>query len=443
MDRLTAGMAISLKPRLWVALRWNVLGTIVLQGSTFLSTVVVSNLLGRAAFGEYGIIQNTVMTFAGLTQLGISGTMTRFISEFRGKDPARTERILGLGWSFTLWSGVLSAFVLLICIPWLVENALRAPHLARLLHLSTIGLVFTNFCGFQVGALMGMEGFASLSSAYIGSGLLSLPMFVLLTSGWGLVGAVASLSLSALLRWLFLRYHLSRELQTHQLSIVLDGAWSEYRILLTYALPGALSSFSTLPALYFVNALLARQPGGFSHLGMFNAVVTLRLILMFIPQVLNGVALPILNNLRGNGERAAFWKTFHHLIVGTGGVMLLAGWLCYALGPLLLRFFGRDFQDGQPVLFWMVAAAFVEALAVGIAQIIQNLGRMWTSFLTLAIPRDFALICLAWHFVPQWQARGLGMAFFFSWLLCLGCVLILTVGHLRDDRALFPKSSNE
>jgi O-antigen/teichoic acid export membrane protein len=436
-------MAISLKYRLLVALRWNVLGTIILQGSTFFSTVVVSNLLGRAVFGEYGIIQNTVMTFAGLAQLGISGTMTRFISEFRGKDPARTARILGLGWSFTIWSGVLGAVILLTCIRCLAEHALRAPHLASLLHLSVIGLIFTILSGFQVGALMGLESFAALSTAYIGSGLLSLPMFVALPWGWGLAGAVAALSFNALLRWLFLRYHLFRELQAHQLAIVSEGAWSEYRILLSYALPGALSSFSTLPALYFVNAFLARQPGGFSHLGMFNAVVTLRQALMFVPQVLNGVALPFLNNLRGNGERAAFWKTFHYLIAGTGVVMLLVGGLCYALGPLLMRFFGRDFQDGQPVLFWMIGAAIVEALAVGIAQIIQSLGRMWTSFLTLSIPRDLSLICLAWQFVPQWQAQGLGMAFFFSWLLCLGCVLILTAGHLRDDRALFPKSSIE
>ena len=66
------------------------------QGATLAINLILANLLGRTAFGEYAIIYASVLTVVAISTLGIGSSATKYVAEFRLVDKERTARILGL-----------------------------------------------------------------------------------------------------------------------------------------------------------------------------------------------------------------------------------------------------------------------------------------------------------------------------------------------------------
>src|SRR5436309_861514 len=75
---------------------WNLIGTATLQGSTFIINIAVANLLGRRVFGEYAIVQSTVVLLTSVVQWATGYTATKYLAEFRSIDPRRAGRLLGM-----------------------------------------------------------------------------------------------------------------------------------------------------------------------------------------------------------------------------------------------------------------------------------------------------------------------------------------------------------
>ena len=72
---------------------FNLIGAAFNQGSTLVVNIVVANLLGREAFGQYTMVLATLATLATLGQLSMGYTATKHVAEFRSVQPARTSRI--------------------------------------------------------------------------------------------------------------------------------------------------------------------------------------------------------------------------------------------------------------------------------------------------------------------------------------------------------------
>ena len=86
----------SIRGRFVSGITWNVVSAAFIQGSVFLTNVAIANILGREVFGEFGMIQNTMLIVAGIAQMSMGVTATKYIAEFRSNDKARAGRILGL-----------------------------------------------------------------------------------------------------------------------------------------------------------------------------------------------------------------------------------------------------------------------------------------------------------------------------------------------------------
>ena len=69
----------SLRARLTRGLTWNIAGALFAQGSLFLCNIVLANILGRTGYGEFGMIQNTILTLAGVAQLATGFTATKHV----------------------------------------------------------------------------------------------------------------------------------------------------------------------------------------------------------------------------------------------------------------------------------------------------------------------------------------------------------------------------
>lgn len=139
-DRLIKGTALNL-----IAVAFN-------QGSTLIANIIVARILMKQTFGEYAMVQSTLLNVATLSQLATGYTASKYIAEFRSSDAERAGRIIGLCTIIVsaLMAGV--GTILLIGIaPWLADAMLKASHLAFALMIGSGFLFFSAINGYQTG----------------------------------------------------------------------------------------------------------------------------------------------------------------------------------------------------------------------------------------------------------------------------------------------------
>jgi O-antigen/teichoic acid export membrane protein len=407
------------------------------QGSVFLSNIVVANLLGREIFGEYGMIQSTLLTLSGVAQVATGVTATKYVAEFRSTDKEKTGRILGICSALTFVTGVIASFLLLAGGTWLATRTLRAPHLSRGIMIASGYVMFTVVNGYQAGALAGLEGYRTLARAGTLQGGLHFSVVTLCTWFYGLEGALAGLVASSAGRWLLYHRALRTAGREQGISLTYDGLWQERGIVLKFALPAALSGFTSMPALWFANAVLVRQDGGYSQMGIYSAANTLRALVLFLPALFNNVGMSLLNNERGLGNESNYRKIFWFNLAATSGVAVAGAGFVAAAGPWLLRAFGKDFVGGGEVLRILMLSTLPEILAVASAQVVQSREKLWLSLFAIALPRDVSIVALAYYLAPRYGAAGLAWAYTVSWMFTMAIVfyLVRTLGiqpHARE-----------
>jgi O-antigen/teichoic acid export membrane protein len=84
-----AATSEGLRARVFRGTAWSLLGTVVLQGCAMLASVGAARILGQAAFGGFGMIRSTVMTFGILAGTGLGIAATKLVAEHRTSDPVR------------------------------------------------------------------------------------------------------------------------------------------------------------------------------------------------------------------------------------------------------------------------------------------------------------------------------------------------------------------
>src|SRR5579863_9428136 len=158
---------IGLPGRFRIGVTWNVIAAVLTQGGNFLSNIVIANMLGREAFGAFGIIQSTVLASAGIAQIATGITATKYVAEFRSRAPERAGKLLGLCSAVTLATGIAATLLVWFCAPWLAAHALKDPSLTGGLRIASFCVLFAVMNGYQLGALAGLESYRVLA---IGSG---------------------------------------------------------------------------------------------------------------------------------------------------------------------------------------------------------------------------------------------------------------------------------
>jgi O-antigen/teichoic acid export membrane protein len=404
---------------------WNVFGAAFTQGSVFLANIIIANLVGRNVFGEYGMIQSTLVAFGAVAQVATGITATKYVAEFRTVDKERTGRILGLCSAVTLVTGAVATFALVLGAPWLASSLLKSPHLSRGIVISAGFVLLTVMNGYQVGALAGLENYRAIARSGAIQGVFHLAACSLFTYLWGLEGALGGLVAGAFARWYLFHMMLKTAAREQEIPITYGGIWAERGIILRFALPAAISGLSTMPALWLANTFLVRQPGGFSQMGLYSAANTLRTAVIFVPLLVNNVGTSLLNNQRGLGDAVRYRKVFWFNLAATAAVAIAGALAVAATGPYLLRMFGKEFTGGTGILVILMLSTLPESLAIAGAQVVQSQEKMWLSFFLVALPRDICVVALSYYLAPLQGAAGLAWAYTISWVLTLVTVFFM------------------
>jgi O-antigen/teichoic acid export membrane protein len=392
-------------------------GYSVYNVSLLLLGIIVARSLGKEGFGELGIIQSTIGVLGLIAGLGLGITATKFIAEFRDKDPVKVGNILALSTVFCLASGGILSLLLVIFAPVLADAVFHAPQLTFSLQISA-GLVLGGaVSGAQIGALSGFEAFKKIALINIAMGILLVPVTVVMLDHFGLNGVLAA---SVMVVWTGIvlnRIALVSEYRNQGLAWSVRDWRTESGIILTFSLPAILAALVVSAATWIVNTMLIHQPGGFDELGVLNAAIQWRTMLLFLPGIIALVSIPILAERHGNDGYGAMAQLLKHLLIITSVVMVPATILVCIFSPVIMQQYGADFSGTGTVLVLIAFSALFMGLSVPVGNMIAASGRMWVWFL-MNLGWAVVLIGCARVLLP-WGALGIAGALLAAYFIHL------------------------
>jgi O-antigen/teichoic acid export membrane protein len=356
-----AGLAApdSARGRLALNTLWAMAGSAVSQGSALLAALVLGRTLGVTQFGQFALIQATVVVLGSLGEAGLTLTTTKYVSQWRVRDPQRAGSFIG-------WSLAVTAFLAMVMV--LVMSAVATP-VARSAGVILSGefragaglLVFDMLNRVQLGALAGLEAFATSARIQVVRGVLLLPCVYLGARHGGLLGAIAAMSLASLA--VFAAGHLLLHRRCAADSIHLGfRQWQQPgHVFKTSAFlwtGGLLVSGST----WLVTVLLSRQPSGLTELGLFHAADKWKTAMLFLPQVLFQVVLPMLSHSHAVKDHRSCERIITAALVAAAVITGSAAVVVYLLAGPWMSTYGPGFAQGANVL--TLAAAGAVAIAV-------------------------------------------------------------------------------
>src|SRR5690606_2012673 len=118
-----------------------------------------ANILGKVHYGEFGMLNSTILMFVSVASLGLGATASRYIAEFRDNSPEKTIDI----YLITRIFSYVIAFVSSVFIFWFADSisfhSFHSLQLGDEIRVATIIFFFSIINGSQNGVLSGFERF--------------------------------------------------------------------------------------------------------------------------------------------------------------------------------------------------------------------------------------------------------------------------------------------
>jgi O-antigen/teichoic acid export membrane protein len=394
---------------------WNVFGSIVAQGGSFVSSVLLARLIGKQQFGQFAMIQSTVITLTGLAALGLGVTATKYVSQYRTTQPEKAGRILGLSSIVAALAACCFCAGLLLFAPSLATDSALVPEL----RLSAIYVFFITLNGYQVGALAGLEAFKRIASISMVSGPATVLLTWALASRFGIRGAVLAQGACAFILWLLYQIALKIEGRATNIAVRYRGVWKERSALIRFSVPAMLSGIIGSASTWWCNIILVRS-NGYAELAVFTAVGNLRLMVVFLPILIARVTAPMLNNLLVSGNHADYRRTFRGAIAVNGGIALLLSLLLWGANRQILHLFGKDFVGSSTLVVLLLGSVVVEVVAVNLYQALFTSESIWWQVAIITIWAA-VLVGVSTVTIPRHGAAGLAFSYLVAW--CISGVL--------------------
>lgn len=418
---------MNVRQRVVKGVLWSAGLSFATQAASFIMSFLLARVLGKQTFGEWGMIQTTIGSVAQIAQLSMAVTATKYVAELRHKDPGRVGRILGLCSAVTLITGGVATLGLLAFSGAIAADVLHAPHLARGVRLSAGFLFFLTINGYQIGALSGLEAFRRLAAAGAIYGAMSTTLVVLLGYFFGLDAALGGMSLAAAVNWAIHHLYLTRYCREHGVAANYRGLGEELAVLTGFTIPATLSGIVGSLGVWLSTVILVQAARGYEQMAVLSAAMTFRTAVLFAPTVISRVSTPLLVNLSGNVEQGAYQRVFtRNLLVLSGAAVAVAAPLAL-LAPWLLLAFGRNYEEGTPVVALLALATVFEVIVVALYQQIYATGSMWSS-VAIAALRGALLVAVSAVLAPRLGALGVAWAN----AVAYGGSLVLTWAMVRS-----------
>lgn len=389
---------------------WSVFGSGASKAFTLLAIILTARILGKEAFGEFGFIRSTAMTFIAFSGFGVGLTATKYIAELLVTDKDRAGRIIGLSYLFTFASSLVVAAIFYFSVPWLCETQLKSPHLADQMRLGAPLLFLMTMMGTQGGVMAGFQDFRGLAAANFVSSFLSMPLYVagayVAGVGGALIGLLCATGLNIGVNSMFI----FRNTRKHGVRYAFGEAYKELPVLWKFSLPTLLCSITYSTLFWGCQLILASQPNGNAELGVYFAAADFYALILFAPVNLSPIFLSFLSELRGKKNKTGYRKTvFVHFVANITVTAMLAIPIAVFSKPIM-NLFGDGFTDGYRTLCVLCVATIFFVIGQVVDQIVASQDKMWLNFV-YSLLGALTMIGICHYLVENdWGSLGLATA---------------------------------
>jgi len=399
----------TLRRRLLSGTSWQVGLALLGRLFTFLLNVLQGRYLGVAGYGQLSLVQNTLQFLTLFAGAATGSTCTKYLSELRVSHPARAQRILAFSIGVVAVGSLAAGGLLALFAGPIAVHFLHQPSMAPLLRLSSIALIAICISGTWGGVLFGFQLFRTEAIIRFVQAFAWFAICVALMRLAGVWGAVLAYDIASVLSMALLFWFGFRALIKHHLRLDFRNALQERGVFKEYSLAVMMTTAVTLGSQYAVFALLSRSPDGAIASGRFFAAFQYRLVIQYVPMMVQVTAGPLVAELLGASQRERAGRLYYTIL---GGISLsLAGLslVMVAFSGWLLGLFGKGFH-GSPLLFASVMAYAVTVAGNNLASMaLQMHGRPWIAFRADAVAAVVILI-MAFTLIGPYQDVGAAIA---------------------------------
>lgn len=388
---------------------WSIAGAMLSRLLALAAALFLARFLGKAIYGQLGIIQATIGMFGGLGGLSMGWAAAKFVAEFRSADPIKAGKIITLASLVSWGTGIGLGVLLFFMAPWVAQSSFGAPELTPYVQLSAALLVLNAVNGTQIGILTGMEAFRPIAQSNGIVGVINFPLVVGGAILFDLSGVVWGMIIAQGLGCFYNAFVWKREsIRLNIPKVSWSRAISEFSLVFRFAVPTTLGTLLINPVMWVCTTMLARQPNGFELVGAYSAASQWFGAIIWLPYVISNAVLPVLSErigekdvLRASRLVFSFLKINALLTIP----LVIAGSL---LSQPIMRAYGESFSSDWPTLVVTLVTCIVVAVQVPVTELITASGRMWLSFsMNLVWAAVFVMMATV---LVQWGAVGLASA---------------------------------
>lgn len=389
---------------------WSLVGILISRGMMFLASVSVARMLGVEVFGQWGVLRSTIDMFSILLGMGAGVTANRFIAEHKDKYPQKAERVLSMTIVFGVVMGMGMTLILFGASSYLAENILKKTALSMPLRVASLYLLVNAMGGVFTGVLAGCEAFRRITSANLISGLLGMPVIVLLTHWYGFIGTVWGYGCSFLLSSFLLGYTMAQTLKQLNLSFRLRGLSGELSTLYRFSLPATISGAIGGPILWLCYAYATHLPSGFRIIGTYSAAKVAQTVLQQIGMALHSPLLSLLSNSKGTPSNEKIVDALNILSSWSLGAIFCL--FPVYIPELVSVLFGRSYADEHfaTIISLTMYTTYIILYKQGFGRIIIFSDLMWWGVWE-NIWWSIVLVILVFFLAPRWGTLGFCSAF--------------------------------
>jgi O-antigen/teichoic acid export membrane protein len=376
---------------------------------SFLLNVLQGRYLGVAGYGQLSLVQNTLQFLALFAGAATGSTCVKYLSELRATQPGRVQRILAFSIGIVVLGSLAAGGLLALCASPIAIHILHQPSMTPLLRLSSFALIAICIGGTWGGVLFGFQMFRTEAIIRFVQAFAWFAICVALMRLSGVWGAVLAYDLACVLTMALLVWFGIRALRRHALRLDFRNALKERGVFKEYSLAVMLQTAVALCSQYAVFAMLSRSPGGDIATGRFFAAFQYRLVIQYLPIMVQMTAGPIVAELLGAGQRERAGRLYYKILGATSLGLTALSLVMVEFSAWLLGLFGKGFH-GSPLLFASVMAYAVTIAGNNLAGMaLQMHGKPWIAFRSDAAAALATLIA-AYVLIGPYQDVGMAMA---------------------------------
>jgi O-antigen/teichoic acid export membrane protein len=251
----------------------------------------------------------------------------------------------------------------------------------------------------------------------------------------GLAGALWAVVLNLGVQVLLNQWALQVEARRAGVDVDYGSCFREWKGLWSFCLPATLSSMLSAPAMWVCQAFLVNQTAGYAQMGLFNAANQWRMAILFVPQKICMVALPVLSTLAVGRQIERFRETVRACAGLAAAASLAVAMPVVSLSWWIMRAYGQEFVSGTSTLCLLAVSAILMAVSFVGGQAIASLGRTWFRFF-VHISWSLTLVGSAWVLVARGgDAQDLALAHVIAYgVHCAAQYALLVIAMRREGR---------